>query len=133
MENKLVFLRTLLSFVILWAFHIVVFNLLYDVLWNIQELSSVGVSWGMLVIVHKVIFGVSSFVLSIFEIFKKEYTKIFLITFCAVFTLLFMKDLIVDISRRCCTLYFCEMVGLLLPYVICGIFKSIRIKYKLFF
>lgn len=128
MENKLVFLRTLLSFIILWVFHIVVFNLLYDVLWNIQELSSVGVSWGILVIVHKVTFAMFSFVLSILEILKKEKTRILLITFCLILTLLFLKDSVLDISRRCCTLYFCEIVGLLLPYFTYRILMNIKSK-----
>lgn len=113
-------LKKILPFILLWGFHVVVFVLLYDTLGYIQGLKTVGISWGMLVYTHEIIFAVLSFILSIFEIFKNGKTKLLLIAFCAVYTLLLLNFTIEigDVTRRYCTLYFSEMTGLLLPYFI---------------
>ena len=111
-------MKNLISFFILWGFHAVSFYLLCAVLWNVLGCKCVGVSCGISMIIEKIVFFAIALVLSVFEIYIVKKAKIVLVVFSVIFSFRFGVEMIGDIQRIYCVLYFSEIIGLWIPYFI---------------
>ena len=113
-------MKNLISFFVLWASHVISFNLLYDVLWWMLECRFTGIGFGMLIITEKIVFLVLSFVLSVFEIYKNKKAKTVLVILSGLIFFRFgiYMYMIGNILKIYCVLGFSEFVGFLVPYFI---------------